>query len=355
MQTLYRRLLKLLPKLGMQVLDLGPGDALVSRRGGRTRLPVGQGADLLARRNSGYAVTQVGEDTWVIARDRPAGAKAKAKAKSKPQAKVPAQVQVQAKAAGAWESVRLGDTGAHLLLDPQASAGDERVFQLAAAEYLCAHHVTALLDKYEVNCVFDVGANAGQYGSRLRRLGYTGRIVSFEPTSAAFAKLQKKAANDPDWWVFNFGLGREDATLDIHVDWNSMNSLLPPTDYGRGRYKRFAKSNTEQIEIRRLEAVMEEALDGLADPRPYLKMDTQGYDLEVFGGAGKRIDEFVGMQSEVALLQLYEGSPRMHEAVAVYEDSGFEITGMYPVTREPATGRVVEFDCVMMRATASGG
>jgi FkbM family methyltransferase len=335
MQTLFRRLLNLLPKLGVQVIDLGPGDALVSRRGGRTQVPVGPGADLLARRSGGYAVTKVSEDAWVVARDRPAGPRAKSKSKPK------------------WKSVAFGDTGAHLLLEPRASTGEERPFQLAAAEYLCAHHVTALLDKYEVNCVFDVGANAGQYGRRLRRLGYKGRIVSFEPTSEAFAKLQKKAENDPDWWVYNFGLGREDATLDIHVDWNSMNSLLPPTDYGRGRYKRFAKSNTEQIEIRRLEEVMEEALDGLADPRPYLKMDTQGYDLEVFAGAGKRIDEFVGMQSEVALLQLYEGSPRMHEAVEVYEGSGFEITGMYPVTREPATGRVVEFDCVMMRAAAA--
>lgn len=336
MQTVYRRLLRLLPKLGMQVLDLGPGDALVSRRGGRTRFPLGPGTDLVARRSSGYAVTPVGEDAWVVARARHDGPRSTSKTKKTK-----------------WKSFPLGDTGAHLLLDPKALAGDERLLQLAAARYLCAHHVTALLDKYAVNCVFDVGANAGQYGRRLRRLGYTGRIVSFEPTAEAFAKLQKKAENDPDWWVYNIGLGREEATQDIHVDWNSMNSLLPPTEYGRGRYKRFAHSRTEQIEIRRLDAVMDEALDGLTEPRPYLKMDTQGYDLEVFAGAGKRIDDFVGMQSEVALLQLYEGSPRMHEAVAVYEDSGFEITGMYPVTREPATGRVVEFDCVMMRAASA--
>ncbi|NGO11958.1 FkbM family methyltransferase [Streptomyces sp. HC44] len=331
--TLYRRLLKLLPKLGLQVLDLGPGEALVSRRRGRARISLEPGADLLARRSSGYAVTPAGGDAWVVTRGRPgAGAKSKTK----------------------WKSVPLRDTGAHLLLDPTALTGDERLFQLAAAEYLCTQHVTALLDKYQVNCVFDVGANAGQYGRRLRQLGYKGRIVSFEPTAVHFAKLQKKAENDPEWRVYNCGLGREEATMEIHADWNSMNSLLPPTEYGRGRYKRFAKSTMEQIEIRRLDAVMDEALEGLAEPRPYLKMDTQGYDLEVFAGGGKRIDDFIGMQSEVALLQLYEGSPRMHEAVAVYEESGFEITGMYPVTREPATGRVVEFDCVMMRPSAAG-
>ena len=50
-------------------------------------------------------------------------------------------------------------------------------------------------------------------------------------------------------------------------------------------------------------------------------MDTQGYDLEVFAGAGDRIGEFVGMQSEVAALRLYEGSPAMGVAVAAYEEA----------------------------------
>jgi hypothetical protein len=73
----------------------------------------------------------------------------------------------------------------------------------------------------------------------------------------------------------------------------------------------------------------------------------------VFAGAGDRIADFVGLQSEVAVLRLYEGSPPMSEAIAAYEAGGFGITGMYPVTREATTGRVIEFDCVMMRADAA--
>lgn len=160
------------------------------------------------------------------------------------------------------------------------------------------------------------GANAGQYGRRLRKLGYTGRIVSFEPTADAFEKLERAAKKDDDWWVYNVGLGRADSAQSIHVGWNTMNSLLPPSDYGKDRYLRFAKTHTE------------------------------------FAGAGDRVADFVGMQSEVAALRLYEGSPRMAEAIATYEGGGFEISGMYPVTREETTGRVVEFDCVMVRADA---
>ncbi|MFF0140716.1 FkbM family methyltransferase [Streptomyces sp. NPDC005227] len=308
MATLHRKLLGLLPRIGVQVLDLGSGTALVYRRGVRRRVALGRGADLVL---SGRTA--------------------------------------------AYRHVPLGDSGARLLLDERRTAADERRFQLAAASYLCGQHVTALLDRYAVNCVFDVGANSGQYARQLRRLGYTGRIVSFEPTTETFGRLRKAAEGDPDWLVFQMGLGREDTSLSIHVDWKSMNSLLPPSDYGKGRYKRFATSRTEEIEVRRLDGMMDKALDGITEPRPYLKMDTQGYDLEVFAGAGDRVGQFVGMQSEVAALRLYEGSPRMDEAIALYEENGFEITGMYPVTREEATGRVVEFDCVMVRAAAAPG
>ncbi|MEV0634747.1 FkbM family methyltransferase [Streptomyces sp. NPDC050619] len=331
MQTLYRRLLKLMPRLGMQVTDLGPGSAVVSRRGGRVRTPLGPGADLLTRDGGRYQVTTTGEDAWLVARN---------------------QTRQKGKSGGRLRTVPLGATGAHLLLDDQAGT-DERKLQLSAAEYLCHQHVAAMLDFYGVNCVFDVGANTGQYAKRLRRLGYKGRIVSFEPTAETFARLEKAAEKDPNWWVYQLGLGSEDTVSSIHVGWKTMNSLLPPSDYGRDRYPRFETQRTEEIQIRRLDGMMEKALDGIAEPRPFLKMDTQGFDLEVFTGAGERIADFLGMQSEVAVLRLYEGSPAMNEAIATYEKSGFGITGMYPVTREAATGRVVEFDCVLMRAEAA--
>ncbi|MFC4505048.1 MULTISPECIES: FkbM family methyltransferase [Streptomyces] len=338
MQTLYRRLLRFMPRLGLQVTDLGPGAAVVSRRGGPYEVTDGPaGTKLLSRPGRRLRVTGLDKDTWLLRRAEDDGTGAAARGKPGPATK---------------GVVPLGDTGALLLIeDPEGL--DERKMQLSAAEYLCVQHVTAMLGLYGVNCVFDVGANTGQYAKRLRRAGYTGRIVSFEPTSETFARLSKAAEKDPEWRVYQCGLGREETTAEIHKSWLTMNSLLPPSDYGKGRYSRFAKSDTEEIRIRRLDEVMDEAMEGLADPVPYLKMDTQGYDLEVFAGAGKRAGEFAGMQSEVACLRLYEGSPTMGESVAVYEAEGFGITGMYPVTREATTGRVIEFDCVMMRAEAA--
>jgi hypothetical protein len=62
------------------------------------------------------------------------------------------------------------------------------------------------------------------------------------------------------------------------------------------------------------------------------------------------LDQVVALQSEVALLTIYEHMPRMQEALATYEAAGFEVTGLYPVSREARTGRTLEYDCVMVRA-----
>ena len=68
-------------------------------------------------------------------------------------------------------------------------------------------HLAELFARTRPECVLDVGANAGQYGTLLRAHGYQGWIVSFEPVAGPFEQLREAAGRDRRWRVLPQALG----------------------------------------------------------------------------------------------------------------------------------------------------
>lgn len=249
---------------------------------------------------------------------------------------------------------RIGSKGlrTHLLVDERITRAGMNRFQKRLGDYLASEQIAWTLRELGINCVLDVGANIGQYGQMLREVGYKGRIVSFEPLSALAEPLREAAAKDPDWIVFHCALGDEEVEAQINVVPGGMSSLLKSSEFGKQWRPHLQEARPERIQIRRLESVFDEAVAGLAKPRVYLKMDTQGYDLQAFRGAGTRLAEILGLQSEVACVSTYAGMPRLPEQMQEYEAEGFEVVGMFPVSRHLETLRIIELDMVMVRTEA---
>jgi FkbM family methyltransferase len=225
--------------------------------------------------------------------------------------------------------------------------------QRHVTDFLLEEQVSAILRRLEVNCVLDVGANVGQFGRLLRRGGYQGRIVSFEPLGEFATKLRRRADKDRDWHVHEYALGDEETTAEINATPGaSLSSLLPASEFGKEWSPKLERSVKQEIRIRRLDNVLDEVLDGVADPRVYLKLDTQGYDVPAFRGAGDRLPEIVAMQSEVSCLPIYEGMPQLEEQLGEYRAAGFDLAGMFPVSMHRPTLRVLEFDAVLVRQEA---
>ena len=238
--------------------------------------------------------------------------------------------------------------GPTVLFDPVTARQGPSAFERSLTKFVARRHISWVLRELRVNVVLDVGANLGQYAEMLRRSGYSGRIVSFEPVAALSATLREKAASDHRWQVHGHALGEEEGEADINVVPGTMSSLLRASEFGREWSQRLRTSRTETIRIRRLQDVIDDATAGVKDPRVYLKMDTQGFDLATFRGGGDRVTELLGLQSEVSCVPIYDDMPRFAEQITEYERAGFEITGMFPVSRDRSTLRVIEFDVVMV-------
>ena len=210
--------------------------------------------------------------------------------------------------------------------------------------------VSEVLDSMQINCVIDVGANYGQYGEFLRQIGYKGRIVSFEPVAKSFDLLAERAKSDPAWQVHRLAAGSANQPVEMNVmDSDQFSSLLPMNSYGRSRYPaQTVVTRVEQVNVVRLDSMMDEVTAGLDNPRVYLKMDTQGYDLQVLEGASGCLPLVFGLQSEIALRPLYEGMPNYLISLAQLNALGFVITSVVPVSRDE-NFHVIEFDCLMSR------
>lgn len=242
----------------------------------------------------------------------------------------------------------------YLLVDSQTIRHRMHGYELALSRYIGAEHIAWILRELRINCVLDVGANIGQYGQRLRSGGYDGRIVSFEPLPHTVERLRQAADGDRNWRIVECALGEAEARAEMTVvdGRGATSSLLAASEFGKSWSQRLEGVRREQVQVRRLDALFDEAVAGISSPRVFLKMDTQGYDLRVFAGAGERIGGILGLQSEVSCVPIYEGMARLPEQISTYEAAGFEITGMFPVTRDRESLRVIEFDAVMIRPEA---
>ena len=207
----------------------------------------------------------------------------------------------------------------------------------------------ALLSRIGINCVIDVGAHFGEYGSQLRRTGYTGAIVSFEPVSASFARLQRRTAGDPHWSAHRVALGSAPGMSTIHVSRQSgFSSFMRVNDFSTEYMPESATTGEEQVQVQRLDALFDELCGHLPNPRVLLKTDTQGWDMQVIEGARGCLRHVVALQAELSVRPIYEGQLNWLEALTQLEREGFTPVHLATVTRHTSL-EVVEFDYLGIR------
>jgi FkbM family methyltransferase len=212
----------------------------------------------------------------------------------------------------------------------------------------------SVFEDADIDCVLDVGAHQGEYGRLLRACGYDGHIVSFEPVSANARTLLEHARLDSQWSVMNLALGDTDDEVPIYVTRRSdLASLRQPSPYAKDLWPEGTViDEVEQVERRRLDNLLADNLSNWQGRRFFLKIDTQGCEGEVIAGAGAYLTDIRGIQVEASVKAIYDGMTSYLETLALLEGHGFELTGIFPVTRD-ADLRIVELDCVMMRSLSS--
>lgn len=196
--------------------------------------------------------------------------------------------------------------------------------------------------------MLDVGAGLGQYGTTLRKIGYGGRICSFEPLSTARAKVQERATADADWSVLPYALGEADGSTILHVAGNSgSSSILDMLERHRAAAPVSEYVGEERVDVRRLDGILDQVLGSAS--HVFLKLDVQGYELAVLRGAGDRLPTFVGIQLELSTVPLYAGAPLRGEMEEFLAGAGYALAGVKQGFSDPRTGQMLQLDGVFVR------
>jgi len=217
-----------------------------------------------------------------------------------------------------------------------------------------AVHVVALdlsfsLRQFKIDLVLDVGANTGQFASGIRRGGYPGRIVSFEPLSRAYGELLLSSAADSMWETYpRCALGDHNGEVEINIAGNSFSSsILPMLESHRSAAPESAYEGKEVVPIKMLDAV---AGPYLKDAQaPFLKIDTQGFEWLVLDGARDTLPQIKGILVELSLVPLYGGQHLWREVIDRLEAEGFTLWAFKPEFSDRVSGRSLQVDGIFYR------
>jgi FkbM family methyltransferase len=210
------------------------------------------------------------------------------------------------------------------------------------------------LRNFNVDLIFDIGANVGQFALELRSVGFTGNIVSFEPLTSAHAQLCQAAEKDQKWQVFRrCAVGHFDGEIQINIGKSSStSSILPIHQKLHLAADGASYVGSEITPIIKLDSV---SMDYLCKTmgKSFIKIDTQGFEWQVLDGASMTMKHVQGILCELSLAALYDGQHLWMDIIDRLRFEGFALWAILPGFVDPRDGRTLQFDAIFFR-TKSG-
>ena len=168
------------------------------------------------------------------------------------------------------------------------------------------------ITNYKSPIIFDVGANEGESIEFFLNLFDSPKIYSFEPEKKSYQKISSKYEGNKAVKLFNFAFGNKKEKLILKTNIKSSTSTLS-TINTKSKYYKFksailnsSKNNIflgeEKVKVKKIDHfILEKKIKTLH----ILKIDTEGFELNVIKGAKKALKKTKMLIIEFQLNDMY--------------------------------------------------
>lgn len=175
--------------------------------------------------------------------------------------------------------------------------------------------------------IIDVGANRGQFTLACRIVFPHLPIVAFEPIPGEAVTYRRVHGKITRITLIETALGDAAGTAILHLSKSAdSSSLLPIGKRQAELFQNTIEIGTLQVTVKRLDDF---ATNWDACSRLLLKIDVQGFELNVLRGAIQTLRSCAYVYVECSEVLLYDGQALRNEVVEFLNDAGFAQIGQY--------------------------
>lgn len=186
------------------------------------------------------------------------------------------------------------------------------------------------LNNYNIKTVLDIGANRGQFLEDWVNHLPKAKFYCFEPISEEFNNLKETAKKYRNEIItINSAVGNSIGRIKFQRNnYTPSSSILTATKANETYFPQTA--NTELIDVKIIR--LDDFFDKI-DPKDlleiFLKIDVQGYELEVLKGSVNVLQNTKICLLEINFDNLYEGQPTFKQIFDFLTEYGFEYKGAF--------------------------
>ena len=194
------------------------------------------------------------------------------------------------------------------------------------------------LEGLNIGTVLDVGANRGQFSLLARSLYPAATIFAFEPLQHPAERFRALFANQSNVHLFQVGIGESRADIKMFVadDHHASSSVLKA--HKQSQIFGSRETGVETVRVGRLDDFL--PLDRICPPC-LLKIDVQGYELQVINGCREALPLVDYLYVECSYVELYARQALAHEVLTRLAEFGFALRGTFNQHHDPEEGPVI--------------